>query len=74
MPPARLAPAFLEIFVDTPLEEARRRDTKGLYEANVAAAPGVATEYESPVAPAFRVRPGEANAAARIADRIAQSV
>jgi len=69
-----LAPAFLEIFVDTPLEEARRRDTKGLYAAQVDAAPGAGTEYETPVAPAFRVRPGEANAAARIADRIAQSV
>jgi adenylylsulfate kinase len=69
-----LAPAFLEIFVDTPLDEARRRDTKGLYAADVQAAPGVGTEYEPPVAPAFRVRPGEADAAARIADRIAQSV
>ena len=69
-----LAPAFLEIFVDTPPEEARRRDTKGLYAAQVAAAPGVGVEYEPPVAPAFRVRPGEADAAARIAARIAQSV
>jgi adenylylsulfate kinase len=69
-----LAPAFLEIFVDTPLDEARRRDTKGLYAGAVASAPGVGTDYEPPVAPAFRVRPGEADAAARIADRIAQSV
>lgn len=69
-----LAPAFLEVFVDTPLDECRRRDTKGLYAANVAAAPGAGTEYEPPVAPAFRIRPGEADAAARIADRIAQSV
>jgi len=69
-----LAPAFIEIFVDTPLEECRRRDTKGLYAAHVAAAPGAGTDYEPPVAPAFRIRPGEADAAARIADRIAQSV
>src|SRR3569623_2247076 len=69
-----LAPAFLEIFVATPPEEARRRDTKGLYAAQVAAAPGVGVAYEPPVAPAFRVRPGDADAAARIAARIAQSV
>lgn len=68
-----LAPAFLEIFVDTPLEEARRRDTKGLYAGEIAAAPGVGTDYETPVAPAFRVRPGDANAAARIAERISQT-
>jgi adenylylsulfate kinase len=69
-----LAPAFLEIFVDTPLEEARRRDTKGLYAGNVAAAPGAGADYEPPTAPAFRIRPNEHDAAARIADRIAQSV
>ena len=69
-----LAPAFLEIFLDTPLEEVRRRDTKGLYAAHVAAAPGAGTAYEPPIAPAFRIRPNEADAAARIADRIAQSV
>ena len=35
-----LAPAYLEIFVDTPIEECRRRDTKGLYAAHVSQAPG----------------------------------
>ncbi|MBV8761987.1 MAG: adenylyl-sulfate kinase [Deltaproteobacteria bacterium] len=68
-----LAPAFFDVFVDTPLDECRRRDTKGLYATSTPAAPGAGTEYEPPVAPAFRIRPGEADAAARIADRIAQS-
>ena len=50
-----LAPLFVEIFVDTPLEECVRRDSKGLYAAQTAQAPGVGVAYESPVAPDFRV-------------------
>jgi adenylylsulfate kinase len=69
-----LAPAFVEIFVDTPLEECRRRDTKGLYADKVASAPGVGTEYEPPHAADFRVRVGDADAAAEIAERLDEMV
>jgi adenylylsulfate kinase len=65
-----LAPAFLEIFVDTPLEECRRRDTKGLYASKVADAPGVGTAYERPTAADFHVRSGDTDAAAEIAERL----
>lgn len=65
-----LAPAFVEIFVDTPADECRRRDTKGLYAANVADAPGAGVAYERPLAPDVIVRPSEERAA-DIAERLA---
>ena len=47
-----LAPAFVEIWVDTPLEECALRDTKGLYAAARAgtahAVPGGDERYEPP--------------------------
>src|SRR5262245_31299255 len=49
------APQFVEIFVDTPLEECRRRDAKGLYASGRAEIPGVGVTYEPPLAPDFRV-------------------
>ena len=54
-----LAPAFVEIFVDTPLEECRRRDTKHLYEDHVAQAPGVGLPYEAPASPDVVVTPAD---------------
>ena len=69
-----LAPAYFEIFVDTPLDECRRRDTKGLYAAHAPAAPGAGVAYEPPPDPDETVRPGDAGAAARIAARIADAV
>jgi len=69
-----LAPAFLEIWVDTPIEECRRRDTKGLYADKVASAPGVGTEYELPHAADFRVRLADSDAAAEIAERLDEMV
>jgi adenylylsulfate kinase len=65
-----LAPAYLEIFVDTPLEERMRRDTKGLYRQGVQLAPGVGVEYEPPLAPDFHVRGEDLQGAALIAQRI----
>jgi adenylylsulfate kinase len=65
------APQFLEIFVDTPLEEAKRRDAKGLYASGGAQVPGVGVSYEPPAAPEVIVRPGDEGAAAQIARRIA---
>ena len=65
-----LAPAYVEIFVDTPLDECRRRDTKGLYAAEVAQAPGAGLPYERPGAPDFTVHPGDEDAAATIAQHL----
>jgi adenylylsulfate kinase len=41
---------FCEVYVDTPLEVCRARDTKGLYR-QAAALPGVQAPYEAPLAP-----------------------
>jgi adenylylsulfate kinase len=65
-----LAPAYLEIHVDTPLDECRRRDTKGLYAAHAAQAPGASLPYEPPVAADFTVHPSDRDAAAAIAQRL----
>jgi adenylylsulfate kinase len=47
---------FAEIYVDTPLEVCRVRDTKGLYEAGKTAnLPGGGAPYEPPPAPELTV-------------------
>jgi len=69
-----LAPAFVEVYVDTPLEECRRRDTKGLFADHVAEAPGVGIPYEKPTAADFHVRLGDTDAAAEIAERLDEMV
>jgi bifunctional enzyme CysN/CysC len=50
---------FVEIFVDTPLAEAERRDTKGLYgkarAGKLANFTGVDSPYEAPEAPEIRI-------------------
>ncbi len=51
---------FLEIFVDTPIEECRRRDPKGLYEkadsGQIRNFTGVDAPYEAPLDPEIRLR------------------
>ena len=51
---------FLEIFVDTPIEECRRRDPKGLYEkadsGQIRNFTGVDAPYETPLDPEIRLR------------------
>jgi bifunctional enzyme CysN/CysC len=51
---------FLEIFVDTPVEECRRRDPKGLYERAYAGQirnfTGVDAPYEEPLDPEIRLK------------------
>ncbi len=54
-----LAPTFLEVFVDTPLEECVRRDPKGLYARATHGLPGGDVTYERPVAPDVVVNPGD---------------
>lgn len=51
------APRFVEVFVDTPLEVCRERDSKGLYRAG-AALPGIAAAYEPPRAPEVHAKGG----------------
>jgi bifunctional enzyme CysN/CysC len=50
---------FIEIFVDTPLAQAERRDTKGLYRkaraGKLANFTGVDSPYEAPEAPEIRI-------------------
>lgn len=64
-----LAPRYVEVFADTPLEECMRRDSKGLYAAGRAGAaravPGLGVEYEPPVAPDVVVNPESERAAVR---------
>jgi adenylylsulfate kinase len=46
-----LAPAFVEVLIDTPVEACAERDTKGLYAATQAGAanvPGASVAYERP--------------------------
>ncbi len=61
------APAFLEVFVATPVDECKLRDTKGLYAAardgTVHDVPGVTEPYEPPLHPAVTARDGQDDAA-----------
>ena len=60
--------AFLEVYVATPLEEAKRRDAKGLYAKGGANLPGVGVPYEPPLNPDMLDSDGAAAIAQRIAD------
>jgi len=50
---------FFEIFVDTPIAEAERRDVKGLYKkaraGEIANFTGISSPYEPPLAPEIRI-------------------
>ncbi len=54
--------AFVEVFVDTPLQECQRRDPRGLYaraeRREIANVTGVDDPYEPPDRPEVRVHPG----------------
>jgi adenylylsulfate kinase len=59
------APRFVEVHVDTPVDECRRRDPKGLYARAdpTSTLPGAAIAYEAPRAPDVVARPDGADAA-----------
>jgi bifunctional enzyme CysN/CysC len=63
---------FVEVFVDTPLEECERRDPKGLYQraraGEIKGFTGIDDPYEPPLSPEVVVRPsdGDAPALARL--------
>ena len=59
----RLAPRFVEVFVDTPKDECRRRDTKGLYEHQVSGLPGDGVKYERPEHPDVLAKGGSSERA-----------
>ena len=68
---------FVEVFIDTPLEEAERRDVKGLYKKARAGAlknfTGIDSPYEAPERPEIRVdttRERAEDAAERIVNHI----
>ena len=70
---------FLEVFVDTPLEECMRRDPKGLYararEGKIKNFTGIDSPYEPPEAPEILIRPVESSAeqsASQIIDKLRQ--
>lgn len=57
------APLFVEVLLETSLEECHRRDAKGLYEkvreGALSNVPGADLEYEAPLAPELRASGGE---------------
>ena len=74
----RLPPGeFLEVFVDTPLAECRRRDPKGLYrKADLGLLrnfTGVDAPYEPPEAPDIHLRAG-AGSAEELADQVVRAI
>ena len=57
---------FVEVFVDTPLEECERRDPKGLYKraraGEIAGFTGIDDPYEEPLTPELILRPVDGSA------------
>ncbi len=64
----RIAPAFLEIYVDTPFDECVQHDPKGIYARGGENVPGVGVEFEAPLTPDLLGRDGAQAIAQRIAD------
>jgi bifunctional enzyme CysN/CysC len=67
---------FIEVFVDTPLEECERRDPKGLYSkaraGDIQGLTGVDAPYEAPTAPDVRLVHGEGSAEESAAKLLAE--
>ncbi|HVZ09649.1 adenylyl-sulfate kinase [Rhodopila sp.] len=68
---------FFEIFVDTPVDECRRRDPKGLYEkadaGQIRNFTGVDAPYEEPLSPEIRLRTLEASPE-ELADQVIEAL
>jgi len=70
-----IAPAFIELHVDTPVEECRSRDSKGLYAGSDGGherhVPGANLTYERPLAPDVVARDGrDRDAVVRVVRKI----
>jgi bifunctional enzyme CysN/CysC len=63
--------AFVEVFVDTPLEECERRDPKGLYKlaraGEITGFTGIDDPYEPPASPELVLRPSDGDPATQAA-------
>lgn len=66
----KLAPRFIEVFVDVPVEECSRRDAKGLYAAGTRSLPGLDAPYEAPLRPEIRVQSSGPAAVACVVEAI----
>ncbi len=68
---------FIEVFIDTPVDECRRRDPKGLYAradaGQIRNFTGVSAPYEAPADPELRLATTEADADA-LADRVIEEL
>ena len=68
---------FVEVFVDTPLDECRRRDPKGLYQKADAGLirnfTGLDAPYEPPLQPEIHLRTAEAEPA-ELADQVVEAL
>ena len=68
---------FMEIFVDTPVDECRRRDPKGLYQkadtGQIRNFTGVDAPYEEPLDPDIRLRTLE-SAPEQLADQVVEAL
>ena len=62
---------FIEVFVDTPIEECERRDVKGLYAkaraGEITGFTGIDDPYEEPASPELTLVPADGDAAAQAA-------
>jgi bifunctional enzyme CysN/CysC len=68
---------FLEVFIDTPVDECRRRDPKGLYakadQGLIRNFTGVSAPYEEPLTPELRLATTEATAE-ELADHVVEEL
>jgi bifunctional enzyme CysN/CysC len=68
---------FIEVFIDTPIDECRRRDPKGLYAradaGQIRNFTGVDAPYEAPASPELRLLTTEADAET-LADRVIEEL
>jgi len=68
---------FIEVFVDTPVDECRRRDPKGLYKkadaGQIKNFTGVSAPYEAPLDPELRLDTTSATAE-QLADRVVEEL
>ena len=66
---------FVEVFVDTPIEECERRDSKGLYakarRGEVTDFTGIDAPYEAPIEPDLHLTPANGDAEAQAASVLA---